>query len=159
MVMVRQVVVDFGSQVNILPCETWISMGRQNLHRTTNYLKPADQIFIEPIGTIRKVKISIMGILMTIDFKVINLVDSIPTYLVVFGRPWGRRMKATISLEKDKIKLKGNGKKIIIPLDLHEGKPWVEAYEEELETRRLYQVLHEHQDNVEPNPFSEILIR
>jgi hypothetical protein len=31
-------------------------------------------------------------------------------------------MKVTISLERDRIKLKGNGKKIIIPLDPREGK-------------------------------------
>jgi hypothetical protein len=32
-------------------------------------------------------------------------------------------MKENISLEKEKIKLKGNGRKIIIPLDPNEGKP------------------------------------
>ena len=40
------------------------------------------------------------------------------------GRPWARKMKANISLEKDKIKLKGQGKKIIIPLDPTKGVSW-----------------------------------
>ena len=35
-------------------------------------------------------------------------------------------MKANISLEKDIIKLKGQGKKVIIPLDTKEGEPWEE---------------------------------
>jgi hypothetical protein len=39
-------------------------------------------------------------------------------------------MKATISLERDWIKLKGSGRKIIIPLDPKEGNPWVETWEE-----------------------------
>jgi hypothetical protein len=39
--MVSQVVVDFGSQINILPRETWVRMGRPNLAPTLNYLKLA----------------------------------------------------------------------------------------------------------------------
>ena len=58
-----------------------------------------------------------MGIPTSVDFKVINLVEGIPTYAALVGRPWGRRMKATISLEIDRIKLKGSGRKIITPLD------------------------------------------
>jgi hypothetical protein len=45
-------------------------------------------------------------------------------YEDLVGRPWGRKMKETISIEKDRIKLKGNGRRIIIPLYLEEGKPW-----------------------------------
>lgn len=66
--MERQVVVDFGSHVNILPWETWISMGRPNFHKLTKYLKLDDQSFIEPIGTLRQVKPSIMGIPTIVDF-------------------------------------------------------------------------------------------
>ena len=40
------------------------------------------------------------------------------------GIPWGRKMKETISIEKDRINLKGNERIIIIPLYLEEGKPW-----------------------------------
>lgn len=96
----------------------------------TNYLKLVDQRFIEPIRTLRQVQTSIMGILKTIDFEVIDLVDGISAYLTLVGQHWGHRMKATISLKKDRIKLKGNNEKIIIPLDTQEGKTWVEPYDE-----------------------------
>lgn len=36
--MIKQVVVYFCSQVNILPQETWINMGQPNLHNMINYL-------------------------------------------------------------------------------------------------------------------------
>jgi hypothetical protein len=52
-------------------------------------------------------------------------------------------MRATISLERDIIKLKGSGRKIIIPLDPKEGKPWVETWDETNEAHRLYQVMNE----------------
>jgi len=67
-----------------------------------------------------------MGILTQVDFEVIDLVEGIPTYVTLVGWPWGQKMKENISLEKYRIKLKGDGRKIIIPLDLKEGKPWIE---------------------------------
>ena len=91
-----------------------------------NYLKISNQILIEPIGILINVETQIMGILTSVAFKVINLVEGMPTYATLVGHPWGRQMKANISLEKDGIKLKGSGRKIIIPLDPNEGKPWSE---------------------------------
>jgi hypothetical protein len=55
-------------------------------------------------------------------------------------------MKANISLEKDIIKLKGSGRKIIIPLDPNEGKPWSESLDEDQEARCLYQIINEQRD-------------
>lgn len=70
---------------------------------------------------VKQVETSIMGILTLINFELIDLFNGIPTYLTLVGRLWGQRMKEIISLEKDRIKLKGKGK-IIIPLDPCEGK-------------------------------------
>ena len=67
-----------------------------------------------------------MGIPTLVDFRVTDLIEGIPTYVDLVSWPWGRRMKTTISLERDRIKLKGSGRKIIIPLDPKEGKPWME---------------------------------
>jgi len=53
------------------------------------------------------------------------------------------------SLERDQIKLKGNGKKIIISLDPKEENPWKKSWEEEKEALKLYQVIQGYQDNVE----------
>jgi hypothetical protein len=54
--MIPQVVVNFGSQVNILPKETWIKMGKPKLTRSKNFLKLAYQQFVEPIDLLRSVK-------------------------------------------------------------------------------------------------------
>lgn len=88
---------------------------------------------------------------MIVDFEVIDLVDRITAYPALVGWPWGRKMKWTISLEKDRIKSKGNNKKIIIRLDPREGNPLVEASDQEVEMRQIYHVLHEDHDNIEPD--------
>lgn len=67
------------------------------------------------------------------------------------GRPWGRRMKASIFLEKDRIKIKGKGKRVIIPLDPTKGKAWEEANDDDVDARRLYQVIQSNEETMEPN--------
>ena len=47
---VRQVVLDFGSQVNIMNHDTWEQMGRPRLYESGIYLKLANQGLIKPIG-------------------------------------------------------------------------------------------------------------
>ena len=79
-VSIKQVVVDFGSQVNILPRETWIRLGQLSLAPTLNYLKLADQRLIEPIGILINVDTQIMGIPTQVDFEVIDLFEEMPTY-------------------------------------------------------------------------------
>ena len=66
-------------------------------------------------------------------------------------------MKATISLERDRIKLKGSGRKIIIPLDPKEGKPWMESWDEDQEAIFLYQINNEQNDYIELAVKGEIL--
>jgi hypothetical protein len=132
-------------------------MGRPNLAPTMNYLKLVDQRLIEPIGILRNVDTQIMGIPTSVDFEVINLVEGMPTYATLVGRPWGRQMKETISLERDRIKLKGSGRKIIIPLDPKEGKPWMESWDEDQEARCLYQINNEQKYYIEPTAEGEIL--
>jgi hypothetical protein len=124
---------------------------------TLNYLKLANQILIEPIDILINVERQIMGIPTSIDFEVIDLVEGMPAYPTLIDRPWGRQMKAIISFERDRIKIKGSGRKINIPLDPKEGKLWMESWDEDQEAQCLYQIINEHRDYVEPNAQGEIL--
>lgn len=42
-------------------------------------------------------------------------------------------MEANISLEKDRLKLKGKFKRVIIPLEPREGKPWDDIDEHDVD--------------------------
>ena len=97
-----------------------------------------------------------MGITVTTDFKVIEPKEGSKSYPALVGRPWERKMKANISLEKDRIKLKGQGKKIIIPQDPKEGTPWEELDDTEEKVRQLYIVIQSDYDLVEPNDQGEL---
>ena len=139
--LIPKVVLDFGSQVNILTKSTWEKLGQPKLIKSKYHLKLANQGLIEPLGLCRNIERTIMGITVTIDFKVIEPKEGSKSHLALVGRAWERKMKANISLEKDRIKLKGQGKKIINPLDPKEGTPWEEPNDIEEKVRLLYKVI------------------
>ena len=99
-----------------------------------------------------------MGISVRTNFKVIETREGSKSYLALVGQLWARKMKANISLEKYRIKLKGQGKKVIIPLYPEEGEPWEEPYDLEAKVRKLYQVIESNLDMVEPNNQGELNI-
>ena len=92
-----------------------------------------------------------MGISIKIDFKVIEPKEGSKSYLALVGQSWARKMKANISLEKDIIKLKGQGKKIIIPLDPKEGSPWEELDNSKDKVRQLYKIIQRNLESIKPN--------
>ena len=69
---VRQVVLNFGSQVNIMTHDTWEQMGRPRLYESCIYLKLVDQGLIEPIGVWKNVDMTIKGISTKVDFEIIG---------------------------------------------------------------------------------------
>ena len=70
--LIPKVVLDFGSQVNILTKNTWEKLGRPQLVKSDYYLKLVDQGLIEPLGLCINVETTIMGISVQVDFKVIE---------------------------------------------------------------------------------------
>ena len=61
-ILIRKVVLDFGSQVKILTKDTWEKLGQPQLVKSDYYLKLVDQVLIEPLGLCRNVEPIIMGI-------------------------------------------------------------------------------------------------
>ena len=76
-----------------------------------------------------------------IDFEVIKHKSRYNWYPTLVGLPCERKMKTNVSLDKDRIKLKGRGKKIIIPLDPREGKPWDELDDGVEDVCQIYKII------------------
>ena len=154
-VLIPQVVVEFGSQVNILPRDTSVNLGTPKLEKLDFYLKLADQGLVDPLGIQKDIKTTIMDISTRIDFQVIEPKQGSNSYATLVGRPWGRNMKGNISLDKDILKIKGKGKKISIPLDPRDGQPCEEPNEDNVDIYQLYQAIQKKKDSIEPNKNEE----
>ena len=69
---VRQVVLDFASQVNIMTWDTWEQLGRPQLNESGIYIKLAYQVLIEPNGVWRNFDTTIKEITMKFNFEIID---------------------------------------------------------------------------------------
>ena len=130
-------------------------MGRPRLYESGIYLKLADQGLIEPIGVWKNVDTTIKGISTKVDFEIIDPKEGSISFPVLVSRPWGHKMKASISLDKERIKLKGNSQNVIVPIHPSQGEPWTEPIDEEVDIRQLYQIQNDA-NYTEPNIHGEL---
>ena len=110
--------------------DTWEQLGRPRLYESGIYLKLANQGLIERIGFCKNFDTTIKGISTKVDFEIIDPKEGSSSFLALVGRPWGRKIKASIFLDKERIKLKGNGQKVIVPIHSSQGEPWTELIDE-----------------------------
>ena len=81
--------------------DTWEQLGRPRLNESGIYLKLVDQGLIEPIGVQRNVDMTLKGITTKVNFEIIDPKEGSNSFPALVGRPWGRKMKASISLDKE----------------------------------------------------------
>ena len=98
---------------------------------------------------------TIKGITTKVDFEIIDPKEGSNSFPALVGWPWGRKMKASISLDKERIKLKGNGQKVIVPIHPSQGEPWTELIDEEVEVWQLYKIQN-NKYYIEPNIYGEL---
>ena len=130
-------------------------MGRPWLHELGIYLKLADQGLFEPIGVWKIIDTTIKGISTKVNFEIIDRKEGSSFFPVLVGWPWGRNMKASIYLDKERNKLKGNGEKVIVPIHPSQGEPCIEPIDLEVDIRQLYQIQN-NEDYTKPNNYGEI---
>ena len=76
---------------------------------------------------------TINGITTKVDFEIIDPKEGSSSFLALVGKPWGQKMKLSISLDKERIKLKGNGQNVIVPAHPSQGEHWTEPIEKEVD--------------------------
>ena len=65
-------------------------------------------------------------------------------------------MKDFISLDKDRLKIKGKDKDVIIPLKLRDGQPLEEPNDDGTNVWYIYQIMQNNEDTIKPNIYGEI---
>jgi hypothetical protein len=68
------IILDLGSDVNVLPKQTWETMGKPKLIWSPIQLRLVNQHKIVPIGRLLGVNVNIDGVRSIVDFKVIEIV-------------------------------------------------------------------------------------
>ena len=131
---------DLGSNVNILPKNTWEALGKPQLTYSPIYLRMANQYCIFPIGRLENVEIDVVGVKTIDDFEVIEIMAGKDPYLALLGIDWAYENYAVIDLNKDTMAFEVEKIKVVQPLDLYVGPRYTEPTENNMEGDDLDQL-------------------
>jgi hypothetical protein len=93
------IILDLGSEVNVLPKKTWQCMGEPTLGYSPVQLKLANQHRVLPIGRLKGVTVDLDGVRTKADFEVIEIVDDTTPYPTLLGLDWAFDNQAIINLK------------------------------------------------------------
>jgi hypothetical protein len=82
------IILDLGSEVNVLPKKTWKCMGEPTLGYSHVQLKLVNMHRFLPIGRLKGVTVDLDGVHTKEDFKVIEIVGGTTPYLALLGLDW-----------------------------------------------------------------------
>jgi hypothetical protein len=82
------IILDLGSEVNVLPKKTWKCMGEPTLGYSPVQLKLENQHRVLPIGRLKGVTVDLDGVRTKADFEVIEIVDGTTPYPTLLGLDW-----------------------------------------------------------------------
>jgi hypothetical protein len=91
---------DIGSDVNILPKNTWEALGKPRLMYSPFQLRMENQYCIFPIGRLENVEIDVVGIKIVADFEVIEIMGDKDPYSALLGIDWAYENYVVIDLNK-----------------------------------------------------------
>ena len=97
-----EVILDLGSNVNVLTKQTWEQMGSPKLARSPIHLRLANQQQVSPLGQLPQVPVDIDGVRSSTDFEVIEIIGDSRPYPTLLGIDWAIGNMAIIDLREDK---------------------------------------------------------
>ena len=82
------IILDLGSDVNILTRQTWESMNKPRLDWSPIQLRLVNHQKVLPIGRLTQVHVEVEGLRTYADFVVIDIVDDTNPYRELLGIDW-----------------------------------------------------------------------
>jgi len=143
------IILDLGSEVNVLPKKTWKCMGEPTLVYSPVHLKLANQHIVLPIGRLKVVIVDLDGMCNMEDFEMIDIVDGTTPYQTLLGLDWAFDNQDIINPKTRKRTLESGEYRVISPLDPSEGQRFVKVTCLDLEEiNQLYRTTAREEDYV-----------
>jgi len=96
----EQIVLDIGSDVNVLTKKTWETMGKLGLKWSTVQLRMANQVKVIPLGRLSGVSVDLDGVRSVTKFEFIEIMDDSNPYPALLGIEWDLNNNSIINLKK-----------------------------------------------------------
>jgi hypothetical protein len=118
------IILDLGSEVNVMPKKTWEAMEEPTLGYSPIQLKLANQHRVVPIGRLKGIPVDLDGVCTMTDLEVIDIVDNTTPYPTLLGLDWYHL--TIINFKTGKMIFESGEYRFIAPLDPSEGGIYVE---------------------------------
>ena len=148
-----EVVLDLGSEVNVITKQTWEIMAKLKLAFSPIQLRLANRQRVIPLGRVSSVPMDLDGVRSLADFEVIEIIDDNTLYPALLGIDWAFENQAIINLKKNTMSFEGNGIRVIGPLDPVLGPGYTKLITTKEEARNIdtvYQLIAMQGDYVNP---------
>jgi hypothetical protein len=109
------IILDLGSEVNVLPKKTWKCMGDPTLGYSPVQRKLANQHRVLPISRMKGVTMDLDGVHTKEDFEVIEIVDDTTPYPMLLGLDWAFENQDIINLKMRKMTFESGEYMVIMP--------------------------------------------
>ena len=116
-----EVILDLGSEVNVLTKQTWEQMGSPKIARSPIHLRLANQKWVSPLGRLPQVPVDIDEVRSFADFEVIEIIGDSRPYPALLGIDWEIGNMVVIDLKKRQMTFEDNQIWVITPLDPFQG--------------------------------------
>jgi hypothetical protein len=147
------VVLDLGSEVNVMTKQTWALLRKPKLIYYPIRLRMTNQQAISPFGRLEHVTVDIDSVRTFMDFEVIDIVDDSCPYPALLSIDWDFNNSTIVDLKKIRMAFEGDGLKVIATLDPDEGHRYTEPIREEdraYELENIYKLTARQQDYINP---------
>ena len=104
-----EVVLDLGSEVNVMKKQTWEIMAKPKLAFSPIQLRLANQQRVIPLGHLSSIPVDLDGVRSLADFKVIEIIDDSTSYPTLLGIDQAFENHVIINLKKKTMSFEGNG--------------------------------------------------
>ena len=126
------VILDLGSNVNILTKQTWQKIGRPTLGWSLVQLLLANQEKVQPIECVSHLVVDVEGMKTYADFDVIEVVEGGGSYPTLLGIGWENDSMEVINFKKRMMTFENQYIKVISPMDPSEGRRYIEPVKDEV---------------------------
>jgi hypothetical protein len=147
------IILDLGSEVNVLPKKTWEAMGEPQMGYSPIQLKLENQHKVVPIDRLKGILVDLDGVRTMEDFEVIDIVENTSPYPTLLGLDWPFDNQDIINLKTINMIFESGKYIFILPLYPSEGGRYVEPATENILTEdvnQLYRTTVHEEDYVNP---------
>ena len=129
---VDSVILDLGSDVNILTKQTWKFMGNPTLGWSPIQLRLSNHAKVQPIGHVSNLVVDIEGTKTCANFHIIEVVGDGGSYPLLLGIGWDNDSMVVINFKKRVMTFENQDVRFIAPMDPQEGQRYIDPVKDEV---------------------------